>query len=277
MTRDRARQIKGLPYELFMLLISLFALVNSGLGFIALVTAPDLGRAGEVVLVMEAVLTPLLIADFLYRFLSAPSRRSYFVRGFGWADLLSAPPLLRILRLLPMISVLRELRSMGIDRVATELTVKRAQATFLVTIFLVFVVLETAGATIFVAEGSDPKANITTAGDAIWWGLVTITTVGYGDQYPVTPWGRVIGTLLLFAGIGLFSVLTGFIANAFLVPRHWRSRRRSVTRSTAFEEIRQLLDEHERHSDEIRGKLDELERSLDPARSASPPESQEGA
>ena len=67
-------------------------------------------------------------------------------------------------------------------------------------------------------EHDAPGANITTAGDAIWWGLVTITTVGYGDQYPVTQSGRVIGTFLLFAGIALFSVLTGFIANAFLAP-----------------------------------------------------------
>ena len=94
----------------------------------------------------------------------------------------------------------------------------RASATFLLTIFLVILVLEVTGASVYYAEAPDPNANITTAGDAIWWGLVTITTVGYGDQYPVTELGRIIGTFLLFAGIALFSVLTGFIANAFLAP-----------------------------------------------------------
>ena len=70
-------------------------------------------------------------------------------------------------------------------------------------------VLEVAGATIFAVEGGDPAANIQSPGDALWWGLVTITTVGYGDQYPVTVGGRLIGAILLFAGIALFSVLTG--------------------------------------------------------------------
>jgi len=127
---------------------------------------------------------------------------------------------------------------------------------------MVLVVVEVAGASIFAAEMGAPNANIVNAGDAIWWGLVTITTVGYGDEYPVTAAGRVIGTFLLIAGIALFSVLTGFIANAFLTPRRLRSARRlHGEQATAFDELRQMLVEQDRRSDEMRRKLDDLERT----------------
>jgi voltage-gated potassium channel len=59
-------------------------------------------------------------------------------------------------------------------------------------------------------------ANIKSAEDALWWATVTITTVGYGDRYPVTTEGRIVGTLLMTAGVGLFGVFSGFVAAWFL-------------------------------------------------------------
>jgi len=60
------------------------------------------------------------------------------------------------------------------------------------------------------------KSNIKSAEDAIWWTIVTVTTVGYGDKYPVTTEGRVIGILVMVAGVGLFGTYTGFIASLFV-------------------------------------------------------------
>jgi shikimate dehydrogenase len=122
-------------------------------------------------------------------------------------------------RIFRVIRVIRLLRAYGPRRFLPDLNKARASATFLLTIFLVILVVEFAGATIYYAEANGADSNIHSAGDAIWWGLVTITTVGYGDRFPTTELGRLIGVLLLFAGIGLFSVLTGFISNIFLSPR----------------------------------------------------------
>ena len=65
-------------------------------------------------------------------------------------------------------------------------------------------------------EKDAPGANITTGGDALWWGYVTATTVGYGDKYPVTMGGRIVGTLMLTVGVALFATFSGFLAHAFL-------------------------------------------------------------
>jgi voltage-gated potassium channel Kch len=183
------------------------------------------------------------------------------VAGGGWADLAATVPLLRIFRLIRCVRVARLLRRKGSRRFIAEVNASRALSTFLLTIFLVMVVVELAGATIFYVEQGAEGSNIASAGDAIWWGLVTITSVGYGDRYPVTGWGRIIGVLLLFAGIGLFSVLTGFIANAFIAPR---GRPRLAPhpddpRATILA-VRDLLAEQDRRTEAIRWRLDELER-----------------
>jgi voltage-gated potassium channel len=61
-------------------------------------------------------------------------------------------------------------------------------------------------------------SNIHTASDAIWWSFVTITTVGYGDFYPVTILGRLVAALLMITGIGLFGTFTAYVASFFLQP-----------------------------------------------------------
>ena len=67
-------------------------------------------------------------------------------------------------------------------------------------------------------ESRSPDANITTGGDALWWSFVTITTVGYGDQYPVTTLGRLVGVFVMFAGVGIIGSLASILASV-LVPQ----------------------------------------------------------
>ena len=62
---------------------------------------------------------------------------------------------------------------------------------------------------------TSPESNIKTAGDALWWSFVTITTVGYGDYYPTTIEGRIIAVLLMTTGVGLFGTFTAYVASFF--------------------------------------------------------------
>ena len=67
-------------------------------------------------------------------------------------------------------------------------------------------------------EGRTPDSNITTGGDAIWWGIVTITTVGYGDFFPVTMLGRLTAIFVMFAGIGIIGALASILASMLVSP-----------------------------------------------------------
>jgi hypothetical protein len=70
---------------------------------------------------------------------------------------------------------------------------------------------------------TDPNSNIKTAEDAIWWTITTITTVGYGDRYPVTTAGRIIGMIVMVSGVGLFGTYTAYIAS--LLPSDIKIRK----------------------------------------------------
>jgi voltage-gated potassium channel len=255
--RDAAdAEVKASGYELFALLVSLLSMAN-----LVILAWPGLGPVQQVALVVEVCLTPVFLADFLYRFTTSTDRRRYMVRGYGWADLLAIFPLLTVFRIFRIVATLRRLRRRGRVAVAMELDRNRASTTFFATLFLVIAVVEFAGMAEYVIERDAAGANIRTPADALWWGFVTITTVGYGDQYPTTILGRVVGTALLFAGVALFSVLTGFIANAFLAPRG-RPRTGTLPEGTIeadLAELRALVDEQEAKTAAIRDKLVELE------------------
>lgn len=250
-------ELKGTAYELFVLLVSLLSIANT-----AIVLLPFNSPIQQVALVSDTIIAPVFLVDFLVRLRTARSRRTYVLRQFGWADLLSVAPTLGVLRLFRVVRTIRLLRIRGRDRIALDLDRGRAGATFLLTVFMVMVVVEFAGMAIFVIESPAAGANIHSPSDAIWWGFVTITTVGYGDRYPVTDAGRFVGTLTLFAGIALFSVFTGFIANAFLAPRAPRRRLGHLPQDSLeadVDELRRMLVEQEERAAAIRRKLDDIE------------------
>ena len=262
MSDKQAAGLRGTAYELFLVLLSLLSIVNA-----ILIIVPFLSGAGrEVIIVMETLLTPVFLIDFVLRLARSRPRTAYLLHAFGWADLLAIVPMLRVFRLFRVVVVVRQLQTRGPARIADDLLVNRAAATFFTTIFLVIVVLEVSGMLILDAEGGIEGANIRTPSDALWWGYVTITTVGYGDRFPVTLSGRIIGIFLLTAGVALFSVFTGFIANAFLAPRRRPLHRLRGDRRDGpladLDEIRRLVVEQDDRSRELQAKLDDLERTL---------------
>ena len=86
-------------------------------------------------------------------------------------------------------------------------------------------------------ESHSADANITTGGDALWWAIVTITTVGYGEFFPVTAAGRVTGVFVMFAGVGIIGALASILASVLILrpsPRRPpRPPRRQAQTSTA--------------------------------------------
>jgi multisubunit Na+/H+ antiporter MnhG subunit len=94
----------------------------------------------------------------------------------------------------------------------------RAGSALYVLLLMGVIVLEFGALGVLRAEKANPDANIQTAADAVWYVLVTISTVGYGDRYPTTGLGRIWGAVIIIVGVGIFGTFTGFLANFFLSP-----------------------------------------------------------
>jgi len=232
-------------FDVFVLLLSILSIVNIVLA--GLLLSSDVIN---VVLIMDGVMCLFLIADFLHRLYRAPSKRAYFFGGLGYLDLLGSLPVpgLRLFRIPRIIRVGRAVQHNGIRGFGRMAEADRAGNSLLAAVLLTFIVLQFGSMAIVRVEGGAEGSNIHTASDALWWSYVTITTVGYGDRYPVTTLGRSIGVGVLTVGVGLFGVLTAFIANVFLAPRRVRDRtgpHEAAELRRELEELRRLIMERQ--------------------------------
>ncbi|GAA1238436.1 potassium channel family protein [Prauserella halophila] len=146
-------------------------------------------------------------ADYLIR-LALSRRRGRFVLRNLFDLVVIAVPMLRQLRVLRLVTVLILINRRVQARVRGQVVAYVTGATVLVGVSAALAVLE--------VERYAPDSTITSFGDALWWTMTTITTVGYGDYSPVTGEGKLIATGLMLAGIALLGVVTGSIASWFV-------------------------------------------------------------
>lgn len=202
-------------YELFIGMLSILSILNLVLGYV--VQDPNLDM---VLGVMNGVLSGIFMIDFIYRIATASSRKDYFVRQFGWADLLASMPVeqLKILRVFRLFRVYRLLKEVGPKAIGRGLLRERAGSALLTLLLAGILVLQFGSLAVLRFEQYAPDGNIKTASDALWYTIVTISTVGYGDRFPTTNAGRLVGALIIVVGVGIFGTFTGYLANLFLSP-----------------------------------------------------------
>jgi voltage-gated potassium channel len=265
-----------LGYEIFIAFVSILSVTNMFLVYVPGLD-PD---AMNVVYTINAILTVIFLFDFGLRFYTAPARSYYFWHDFGWADLLACVPILRFLRLFRIFKAYRLIKRYGTKKIAAYLSRHRAEAALYILVFAVILIIEAGSVMVIMAERASPSANITTASDAMWWVYVTITTVGYGDRYPVTTMGRLAGVMVMTTGVGVFATFAGFIANKLLtsdqkeeemqeqVQEQVQVASNSAAKSMA--ELMQYLKEREKIDTEITTRLTKIEHLLaETARSES--------
>lgn len=201
------------PFQLVIVTLTLFVL-----GLLAAELVFELPRETlRVVRWIDNLACVFFFADFVARFVRADSKLRFM--KWGWIDLLACVPVIDALRwgrLFRVVRLFRLLRAVHSVRQFLGLLFRSRTQGGMASIFVItFLVLALSTTGILVAEHDD-QANIRTAEDAVWWSITTITTVGYGDRYPVTTAGRCIAAVLMFTGVGLFGTLSGVIAGAFL-------------------------------------------------------------
>jgi voltage-gated potassium channel len=167
---------------------------------------------------LDTLVCVVLLADFCIRFCQAESKLAFL--KWGWIDLIASIPnipILRIGRFVRILRVIRLLRAIRATYKISHLLLKDKVRTGFAAAFLTaFLLIMFCSIAVLIFEQQDPDANIKTAGDALWWGMSTITTVGYGDKYPVTTGGRIVAIFLMTAGVGLFGIFSGLAASFFV-------------------------------------------------------------
>jgi voltage-gated potassium channel len=200
---------------------------------------------------LEFALTVLFVSEFVTR-LAASRDRGAYIRGH-WVDVLALIPTTRALRLLRLARLLRLVRAFaGIYRALASMTALAQHRGLGVLIGAWAAVMVICSLALYAAENGTNQA-IESPLDALWWGIVTMTTVGYGDVYPVTPEGRLAASVLMILGIGLFSAITA-IVTSFLI----RGPAEARTAAVRLRELESLRGEGLIAADEFASKRDAI-------------------
>ena len=212
----------GNAYNIFILVLTLFSLA-----VMVLLVMPLDEDTLTLLRVYDNAICFIFLGDFVYNITGARPRRGYFIGQRGWLDLLGSIPsvgifqlgaLLRLARLSRLARIGKLLSGKNRKALIKDVLDNRGQYATFITLLAAGVVLSTASVVMLQVESRSPDANITTGGDALWWGLVTITTVGYGDFYPVTMLGRIMGIFVMFAGVGIIGALASILASMLVPP-----------------------------------------------------------
>jgi len=236
---NKLKQNKGTrPYDIFVIAITLLSIINLALYYLV----KD-ETILYVVMAIDKVISFFFFIDFLSNLFRAESKKEYFFKDFGWADLLASLPFpqFKILRVFRLIKAYHLIKISGARQIVKDFIENRAEGALYVVFFLIIVLLEFGSIAVLKSEMASPDANIKSAGDAMWWVYVTITTVGYGDRYPTTTSGRLNGAVVMLVGVGLFAVLTSFMANKFLPSDDEKSK--DAVKPEDIEKIRQEMEE----------------------------------
>lgn len=166
---------------------------------------------------IDNIICGVFLFDFIVRFKKADSKLAFM--KWGWIDLIASIPILDFMRagrLLRVIRIIRLIRAFRSTRHIVQHVFKNKIQGTLTSVAIIAALMLLLSSVAILQFETDPNSNIKTAEDAIWWSYVTITTVGYGDKYPVTTEGRVIAAILMTVGVGLFGTFTAFVSSWFV-------------------------------------------------------------
>ena len=212
--------------------------------------AVDLSSTTEAVIVtIDWIIWALFAVEYGVRLHLAPAK-SRFVRSNVIDLVVVVIPFLRPLRvarstrLLRLLSAARvgALLARGLKAVRLVLVRHNLGYSLLVVMFLTL----GAGVAVWAVEADEPGRNIESVADGVWWAITTLTTVGYGDRFPTSPFGRGIAVVLMLVGVGVIGLLAASLASFFL-------ERRGAAEPETTSDFREILDRLER----IEHRLDE--------------------
>lgn len=187
-------------------------------------------RHGEALRIWEWVATVVFTLEYLLRMICVSRPRHYVFSFYGIVDLLSILPsylslvvagahYLLVVRILRMLRIFRILKLTRFLSESSTLSAALYASRHKIGVFLYAVLLSVTiiGAIMYVVEG--PASGFTSIPTSIYWAIVTLTTVGYGDISPVTPLGQFLACLVMILGYGIIAVPTGIVTSELAAAR----------------------------------------------------------
>ncbi|MGF1722149.1 potassium channel family protein [Vibrio kyushuensis] len=239
------------PMSLLSLILSFMALfVISGLLFMPL--NPE---TRQVLIGIDFVICSIFMLQLTIDLIRAANKMQYMKKH--WIDFLASLPMIEPLRYARIFSILRIILIFRSGQHIFSQIFSNRRETTLASILLLLVFLLTVGSSMMLfIEGKNPGGNIKDGGDALWWALVTISTVGYGDHYPVTANGKILGSALIVCGVGIFGAISGLITSMITSPTEKQAQKQ--------ENKVQLLEEIVSQQQVIIERLERLEKQSSP-------------
>ena len=178
-------------------------------------------------ILLDAVFFGLFSIEYILRVYVEPRKRDFIFSFYGIIDLLAILPSLfllpgfRVLRILRFLRIFRIFKAtrfiLAVDRLSEALNEIRRELLALVILSLMLVYLAACGIHYFEKE-AQPE-DFGSILDSMWWAVVTLTTVGYGDTFPITPGGKFFTVLVTLIGVGLVAIPSGLLASALTAAR----------------------------------------------------------
>ncbi|WP_047048450.1 potassium channel family protein [Vibrio mexicanus] len=242
------------PMSLLSLILSFMALfVISSLLFL-----PVDHETRQVLIGLDFLICSVFIIQLTIDMIRATDRVQFLKKH--WIDYVASIPLIEPLRYARIFQILRVILLLRSSQNIAALLTRNRTETTLASIILLMVVLMAVGSSVMLfLEGPNPESNIDNAGDAMWWALVTISTVGYGDHYPVTDSGKLLAAGLIVSGVGLFGMISGLITSLITSPTK-QQESRSENKERLLIEITQHQTKIIQRLEAIEDRLEQLEK-----------------
>ncbi|MFC5196374.1 ion transporter [Bizionia hallyeonensis] len=187
-------------------------------------TDPDLEPNTRTILrVIEAFSVIIFTFEYILRIYVADHKRKFIFSFFGIIDLLAILPFylsfgidLRSLRALRLLRLFRVFKLVRYNRALNDfiIAIKSAKEQILLFLFITLILIYFSAVGIYYFENEAQPEHFRSIFDSLWWAIITLTTVGYGDVYPITVGGKVFTFIILLIGLGIVAIPTGIISSA---------------------------------------------------------------
>lgn len=207
----------SISYNIFILVLTILSL-----GIMIWMLLPVSEQTRRLLQFYDNLICFIFLFDFFSNLRASPKKSDYFIKERGWLDLLGSIPtfgisqyiaILRLARLSRLARITRLMRGKDREAMLKDVIENRSRYTLFITVLMTILVLTVASVLVLQFESKSANANIQTGWDSFWYSIVTITTVGYGDRYPVTTGGRITAMFIMLMGIGIIGALASILSS----------------------------------------------------------------